>query len=74
MRRYHFHCVGGGDAAFDVTGRWVAAVGDLRAAADRVALDLMTRGRHHDWTGWQVDVHDAKGRRVLVRAFTDVRV
>ncbi len=25
-----------------------------------------------DWSGWWVDVHDARGRRVLVRAFADV--
>ena len=25
-----------------------------------------------DWTDWLVDVHDARGRRVLVRACVDV--
>jgi hypothetical protein len=26
-----------------------------------------------DWTDWFVDVRDTKGRRVLWRAFTEVR-
>ena len=34
---------------------------------------LMERVKERfDWSGWQVDVYDAKGRRVWVTAFVDV--
>lgn len=73
VQRYHFHCVGeGGDAAFDLSGRWVARARTLGPQADRVARALMERAPEIDWSGWWVDVHDARGRRVLVRAFADV--
>ncbi|SFL72539.1 DUF6894 family protein [Methylorubrum salsuginis] len=72
VQRYHFHCVGGGgDAIFDLTGRWVPRLQALRPQADRVAQALMDGAPGTDWTGWLVDVHDAKGRRVLVRSFED---
>ena len=45
----------------------------IRAHADKVALALMTSGNRVDWTEWFGDVRDTKGRRVLLRAFTEVR-
>ena len=72
-RRYQFHCVGEGDAVFDSVGARLPTMAQVRAHADRVALALMERAEA-DWTRWIVDVHDAKGRRVLLRAFTDARV
>ncbi|WP_455964512.1 DUF6894 family protein [Methylorubrum aminovorans] len=74
VQRYHFHCVGrGDDAVFDLTGRWVARPRALGLQADRIAQALMNGAPGTDWTDWLVDVHDARGRRVLVRAFADVR-
>lgn len=74
VQRYHFHCVGGGgDAVFDLTGRWVTRLQALRPQADRVAQALMEGAPDTDWSGWLVDVHDARGRRALMRPFTDVR-
>ncbi|MCJ2012282.1 DUF6894 family protein [Methylobacterium sp. J-076] len=73
-RLYRFHCVGpGGDATFDLRGRRLPTLAQVRAHADRVALALMAAG-DADWTRWIVDVHDGKGRRILIRAFTDVRI
>lgn len=73
VQRYHFHCVGaGGDALFDLHGRWVLRPRALQPQADRVAQALMDDAPAMDWTDWLVDVHDARGRRVLVRAFVDV--
>lgn len=46
----------------------------IRTHADKVALSLMTSENRVDWTDWFVDVRDTKGRRVLLRAFTEVRV
>ena len=72
VQRYHFHCVGGGgDAVFDLTGRWVPRLQALGPQADRVARALMDRAPETDWSGWLVDVHDARGRRALMRAFAD---
>lgn len=74
VQRYHFHCVGGGgDAVFDLPGRWVARLRELVMQADRVAQAIMAGAPDTDWSDWLVDVHDARGRRVLVRAFADVR-
>ncbi|KQT53566.1 hypothetical protein ASG52_05470 [Methylobacterium sp. Leaf456] len=74
VQRYHFHCVGGGgDAVFDLTGRWVPRLQALGPQADRVARALMDGAPDTDWSGWLVDVHDARGRRALVRSFADVR-
>ena len=74
VQRYHFHCVSrGGDAVFDLTGRWVPRPGTLGQQADRTAQALMNATPGMDWTDWLVDVHDARGRRVLVRAFVDVQ-
>ncbi|WP_428833374.1 DUF6894 family protein [Methylorubrum rhodesianum] len=74
VQRYHFHCVGrGADAVFDLTGRWVQRPRALAQQADRVARAVMDGAPGADWTDWLVDVHDARGRRVLMRAFADVR-
>ncbi len=73
-RLYRFHCLGGGDAVFDLQGRWLSSIREVRQHADRVALGLMTGVGCQDWTVWTVDVRDAAGRPVLFRAFTAVRV
>lgn len=72
-RLYRFHCVGpGGDAIFDLRGRRLPTLAQVRAHADRVALAHM-EAADADWTRWFVDVHDDRGRRTLVRAFTAAR-
>lgn len=72
-RLYRFHCVGpGGDATFDLRGRRLPTLAQVRAHADRVALALMEAG-DADWTRWFVDVHDGAGRRILVRPFSQAR-
>ncbi|GEL43374.1 hypothetical protein MEX01_39650 [Methylorubrum extorquens] len=74
VQRYHFHCVGrGADAVFDLTGRRVLRPRALGQQADRVARAVMVVGPGSDWTDWLADVYDARGRRVLVLAFADVR-
>ena len=73
-RLYRFHCVGVGDAELDLNGCWMPSRAAIRAHADKVALALMTGDNRLDWTDWVVDVCDLKGRRVLLRAFTEVRV
>lgn len=73
-RLYRFHCLGGGEAVFDLQGRWLSSIREVRQHADRVALGLMTGIGCQDWTLWTVDVRDAAGRPVLFRAFTAVRV
>ncbi|MCJ2018664.1 hypothetical protein MKK84_14660 [Methylobacterium sp. E-065] len=59
---------------FDLQGRWLSSIREVRQHADRVALGLMTGVGCNDWTVWTVDVRDAAGRPVLFRAFTAVRV
>lgn len=74
VQRYHFHCVGsGGDAVFDLPGHWIVRLRELRLQADRVAQAIMAGAPDTDWSDWLVDVHDARGRRVLVRSFTEAR-
>lgn len=73
-RLYRFHCVGIGGAELDLDGCWMPSRAAVRAHADKVALALMTGGNRLDWTDWFVDVRDIRGRRVLLRAFTEVRV
>lgn len=70
-RLYQFHCVGPDDVIVDLQGCRLPTLAQVRAQADRVALAVMER-RDADWTRWIVDVHDGKGRRVLIRAFVDV--
>ena len=71
---YRFHCLGGGEAVFDLRGRWLSSLREVRQHADWVALELMTGIGCRDWTVWVVDVRDAAGRPVLFRAFTAVTV
>lgn len=74
VQRYHFHCVGGGgDAVFDLTGRWVPRRQALGPQAERVARALMDAAPDIDWSGWLVDVHDSRGRRALMRPFADAK-
>lgn len=73
-RLYRFHCIGVGNAELDLQGCWMPSRAAIRAHADRVALALMTGGDRPDWSEWFVDVRDTRGRRVLLRAFTEVRV
>lgn len=73
-RLYRFHCVGADGAELDPYGCWMSSMAAVRAHADKVALTLMTRDDRPDWPTWIVDVRDTKGRRVLLRAFTEVRV
>lgn len=73
IRLYRFHCTDGHDLVADRIGRRLANVAQMRVHADRVALKLMERvAQRFDWASWQVDVYDAKGRRVWVTAFVDV--
>jgi len=51
-RLYRFHCLGGGDAVFDLRGRWLSSIREVRQHADRVALGLMTGVGSQDWTVW----------------------
>lgn len=71
-RTYRFHCVGPDGAIFDLRGRRLPTLAQVRAHADRVAIAHM-EAADADWTRWFVDVHDDKGRRTLVRAFTAAR-
>ncbi|MGH1590692.1 DUF6894 family protein [Methylobacterium phyllosphaerae] len=73
-RLYRFHCLGGGDAVFDLQRRWLSSIREVRQHADQVALGLMTGVGSRDWTVWAVDVRDAAGRPVLFRPFAAVRV
>jgi len=72
VRRYHFHAVGqDGAAVFDLSGRWLSSLHEMRCHADRVAFAL-TGVPDADWSAWVMDVRDTAGRSVLLRAFTDV--
>lgn len=73
-RLYRFHCLGEGGAVFDMHGRWLSSIREIRQHADRVALGLMAAADCQDWSVWSVDVRDAAGRPVLWRAFTAVQV
>ncbi|SEI12369.1 hypothetical protein SAMN02799636_05744 [Methylobacterium sp. 275MFSha3.1] len=45
----------------------------MRLRAEQVALGVMERiTERFDWSAWQVEVYDPKGRRVWIQAFTDV--
>ena len=57
---------------FDRTGKQLKHEEQVYAYAERMALDVMASCRNYlDWSHWIVDVHDAKGRRVLILAFDD---
>lgn len=71
---YRFHCTDGRHAFFDLRGRKLRYVELVWTQAERVAREIVAaRGGMRDWSGWIVDVHDAKGRRTMLLAFTDVR-
>jgi len=72
-RLYRFHCIGADGAELDPYGCWMSSMAAVRAHADKVALMLMTSDDCSDWPTWIVDVRDPRGRRVLLRAFTEVR-
>lgn len=72
-RLYRFHCTDGHDLVADLRGRRLPTLALMRLHAERVALDLMARGTHLDWSDWWVEVYDQNGRAVLAKAFTDVR-
>ncbi|QGY01483.1 hypothetical protein MMSR116_05885 [Methylobacterium mesophilicum SR1.6/6] len=75
IRLYRFHCTDGHDLVADGVGRRLPTAAQMRVHAERVALGLMERvTERFDWSGWQVDVYDATGRRVWVKAFLDVDV
>ncbi len=72
---YRFHCTDGHELVTDLCGSRLPDGAPMRAHAERVALALMERVvERFDWSGWQVEVYDAKGRRVWIRAFPDVNV
>ena len=74
-RLYRFHCTDGHELVTDLRGSRFPNAAQVRAHADRVALALMERVvERFDWSGWQVEVYDAKGRRVWIRAFPFVCV
>lgn len=74
-RLYRFHCTDGHELVTDLCGSRLPDGAPMRAHAERVALALMERVvERFDWSGWQVEVYDAKGRRVWIRAFPDVNV
>jgi hypothetical protein len=73
-RLYRFHCTDGHDLVADLRGRRVPTLALVRLHAEQVALDLMARGGHLDWSDWWVEVYDLNGRAVLAKAFIDVRI
>lgn len=75
MRLYRFHCTDGHALVTDLRGARLANAAQMRVHAERVALGLMERvAERFDWSEWQVEVYDAQGRRVWIRAFPDVDV
>ncbi|WP_244527095.1 hypothetical protein [Methylobacterium sp. 275MFSha3.1] len=57
----------------DLVGCRQQSVGQMRLRAEQVALGVMERiTERFDWSAWQVEVYDPKGRRVWIQAFTDV--
>ena len=72
---YRFHCTDGQHAVLDRAGKRLKDDGQVYAYAERTALEVMAScGGRLDWSDWIVDVHDAKGQRVLILAFSDVRL
>jgi hypothetical protein len=71
--RYRFHCTDGQHVVLDRAGKRLKDGGLVYAYAARTALEVMAScGGRLGWSDWIVDVHDAKGRRVLILAFSDV--
>ncbi len=74
-RRYRFPCTDGRELVTDRVGKRLPTASQMRVHAERVALALMEQITDcFDWSRWQLDVYDAKGRRVWMRAFLDVDV
>ena len=73
-RLYRFHCTDGHELVTDLRGKRLPNAAQMRVHAERVALGLMDRVERFDWSGWHVEVYDAKGRRIWIRAFVDVNV
>jgi hypothetical protein len=70
---YRFHCTDGHVAIIDTAGVIVPDKSQLWRYAEQAARYAMQRvGRTLDWSEWIVDVHDPRGRRVLMLAFKDV--
>ena len=70
MARYRFHCTNGLECVFDAVGKEIRVPGRLADRARGVAEALMvTLDDGTDWRGWQVSVHDLRGRNVLVLPF-----
>ncbi|MCJ2137540.1 hypothetical protein MKK69_26440 [Methylobacterium sp. J-026] len=75
MRLYRFHCTDGHALVTDLGGSRLPNAAQMRVQAERVALALMERVvERFDWSRWQVEVYDARGRRVWIKAFSDVNV
>ncbi|SDO68690.1 hypothetical protein SAMN05216360_1379 [Methylobacterium phyllostachyos] len=75
MRLYRFHCTDGHELVTDLGGCRLPNTAQMRIQAERVALALMERVvERFDWSRWQVEVYDARGRRIWIRAFPDVDV
>ena len=71
--RYHFHCTDGHELVTDIRGKRIPSLAQVRLHAERVACDLMVAGDLIDWSDWQVEIYDRKGRRIWLKAFIDVR-
>lgn len=71
--RYRFHLTNGRDALFDRDGTLMRSEARVWSHAVAVAQDAMEScGSRYDWSGWIVDVHDGRGRRVMLLSFSDV--
>lgn len=69
---YRFHCTDGTHAVLDRTGKRLRNQDEVFRQAGRVARAVMEScGGRLDWSDWIVDVHDARGRRVMIVAFSD---
>jgi hypothetical protein len=70
---YRFHCTDGHVAIIDTAGVIVPDRSQIQRYAEQAARYAMEQvGRMLDWSEWIVDVHDDRGRRVLMLAFKDV--
>lgn len=72
-RLYRFHCTNGYELVADLRGKRLPTMALMRLHAERVAFELMQGGEQLDWSAWQVDVYDAKGRPVMTKPFMDIR-
>lgn len=63
MKRYFFDLVSGSRAEYDYQGRELGTPEQARELAELIALDLEIASSDGQWTGWSVDVRNARGRR-----------